>query len=133
MKLLSRNKQTIYYRNYVSSESVEVTDEYGNVLETGEYDKTYGEIHAIKAYVKSAIGTNTAEPFGDFTDKRRTIYVNKRVSDMNEYSQVWIGISPTPDEQGRPTVPHNFNVLGVARGLNHTRVAVVAVEVKLNA
>lgn len=128
MRLLKRNRQTIYYRNFISQTNTTTTDEYGNVLETGEKTKTYGEVKSVKAYVKSAIGMNEAEPFGDFTSKKRTIYLES--TDINEYSLLWVGIDPLV-EGGEPTVPHNFTVDGISNGLNHVRIAIRMVEVNV--
>lgn len=125
MRLLERNKQTIYYRNYSGMSAITESG-----IETGEYEKTYGSMNIAKAYVKSAVGNNTAEPFGDFTTKQRTIYF-EGVPEINEYSQVWVGIDPLI-ENGEPTVPHNFDVVGVAVGLNHTRVSIRRVEKSLD-
>ena len=125
MRLLERNKQTIYYRNLESTENTTVTDEYGNILETGENTKTYGDIMSTRAYVKSAIGENSAEPFGDFTSKRRTIYTQDE--GINEYSILWVGIDPEIVD-GAPTKPHNFTVDGVSDGINHRRILIRKVE-----
>ena len=133
MRLLARNKQRIYYRNLIGSTPLTETDEYGNVLQTGEYVKTYSPLQSVKCYVKSAIGMNEAEPFGDFTTKRRTIYIDKNLAAINEYSQLWIGIDPLADESGNPTVPHNFTVDGISNGLNHIRIAIRRVEVNVEA
>ena len=126
MRLLDRNKQTIYYRNYTEMTPIKVT---GTDIETGEYTKSYGALKSVDAYVKSALGNNAAEPFGDFTDKSRTIYLKD--TDINEYSLLWVGIDPTPDINGVPTVPHNFTVSGVAHGLNHVRILIRKVEVNV--
>lgn len=122
MRLLDRNKQTVYYRNYVG-----MTPITNDGLETGEYTKSYGEVQTVNAYVKSAIGNNAAEPFGDFTSKQRVIYYENGAADINEYSQVWVGIDPQL-QNGQPTVVYNFDVAGVAVGLNHTRVSIKRVE-----
>jgi hypothetical protein len=74
---------------------------------------------------------NEAEPFGDFTSKRRTIYIDKNIAEINEYSQLWIGVDPQADEDGNPTVPHNFTVDGISNGLNHIRIAIRKVEVNV--
>jgi hypothetical protein len=131
MRLLARNRQRIYYRNLIGSTPLTETDEYGNVLQTGEYVKTYSPLQTVKCYVKSAIGMNEAEPFGDFTSKRRTIYIDKNIAEINEYSQLWIGVDPQADEDGNPTVPHNFTVDGISNGLNHIRIAIRKVEVNV--
>lgn len=131
MRLLARNKQRIYYRNLIGTTPLTEEDEYGNVLQTGEYVKTYSPLQTVKCYVKSAIGMNEAEPFGDFTSKRRTIYIDKNIAEINEYSQLWVGEDPQADENGNPTVPHNFTVDGISNGLNHIRIAIRKVEVNV--
>lgn len=130
MRLLHRNKQTVYYRNFVSQTDITTTDEYGNVLETGEKEKSYSEIKSVECYVKSAIGQNAAEPFGDFTSKRRTIYVDYNECDIDEFSQLWVGVVPEIDEStGEVNTPHNFTVEGMSHGLNHLRILIRAVDV----
>jgi hypothetical protein len=129
MRLLDRNKQTVYWRNFTGKSVITTQDEYGNTLETGEWEKTYGEVKSTRLYVKSAIGMNSAEPYGDFTSKQRTIYALPQDTDINEYSILWVGINPQVDENGEPTVPHNFTVDGVSHGLNHIRIAIRQVEV----
>lgn len=133
MRLLARNKQTVYYQNYKSDTKATTSDGGGNTIYTGEYVKTYDTLKSVKCYVKSAIGMNDAEPFGDFTSKRRTMYLEKGSADINEYSVLWVGIDPKPNAQGSPTVPHNFTVDGISRGLDHDRVAIRQVEVKVSA
>lgn len=130
MRLLERNKQTVYWRNLTGTTAI-TTSVSGETLETGEYTKTYGTVKSARFYVKSAIGENAAEPFGDFTAKRRTIYALPQDTDINEFSLLWVGIDPQTDEvSGEPTVPHNFTVDGISYGLNHIRIAIRQVEVK---
>lgn len=139
MRLLDRNKQTVYWRNLTGTTAI-TTSESGETLETGEYQKTYGTIKSARFYVKSAIGENAAEPFGDFTAKRRTIYALPQETDINEFSLLWIGIDPeivpptnaqgvANANAGEPTVPHNFTVDGISYGINHIRIAIRQVEV----
>lgn len=130
MRLLDRNKQTVYWRNFTGKSVITTVDEYGNTLETGEWEKTYGEVKSTRLYVKSAIGQNNAEPYGDFTSKKRTIYALPNETDIDEYSILWVGIDPQIDEEsGEPTVPHNFTVDGVSHGINIVRIAIRQVEV----
>lgn len=130
MRLLDRNKQTVYWRNLTGKTAITTVDEYGNPLETGEYEKAYGEVKSARLYVKSAIGDNAAEPYGDFTSKRRTIYAEPGKTDIDEFSLLWVGIDPEVEE-GEPTVPHNFTVDGIAVSLNHTRIAIRKVDVNV--
>ena len=124
MQLLKRNRQTIYYQNYSSMTPIKVT---GTNIETGEYTKAYGALQTVKAYVKAAIGATTSEPFGDYTDKDRVIYLAD--TDMTEQTILWVGIDPAVDKQGAPTVPHNYIVTGISRGLNHCRISIRKVDV----
>lgn len=121
MRLLARNKKTIYYRNQQSvSEIVDTTS--GSAIYSGEHTATYTAISSVKAYVKSALGNRNIEPFGIIDSKSRVIYMDMPCS-MNELSQVWVDIDPTIVD-GVPTVAHNYNVKGVAVGLNHVRVLI---------
>lgn len=130
MRLLERNKQTVYWRNLEGASVITTTDDFGNILETGELDKTYGEVKSARLYVKSAIGMNNAEPYGDFTSKQRTIYALPQEADIDEFSILWIGKDPMV-VNGEPTVPHNFTVDGVSHGLNHIRIAIRQVDVNV--
>ncbi len=129
MKLLERNKQTVYYRNLKSS-GIIATSVSGETVYTGEYGSVYDTLKSVRCYVKSAIGMNEAEPYGDFTSKRRTMYLEPNQATIDEYTILWVGIDPLPDNQGEPTVPHNFTVDGVSIGLNQVRVAIRRVEVR---
>ena len=129
MQLLERNKQTVYYQNLKTSSMI-TTSVGGETVYTGEYDNGYDTLKSVRCYVKSAIGMNEAEPYGDFTSKRRTMYIEPGLATIDEYTLLWVGIDPAPDKQGVPTVPHNFTVDGISNGLNHIRVAIRRVEVK---
>ena len=126
MKLLDRNRQTIYYRNYLGE-----TDIMDGELFTGESVKNYSEVKLLLAYVKPATGNSTAEPFGELLGKNRIIYFANGVADMDEYSQVWVGLDPTL-VNGEPTVAHNYDVVGVSVGLDHTRVSIRLVDKSVN-
>ena len=123
MRLLARNKQTVYYCNYASA-----TMNGSQGVYTGSRTKTYGEVKSVRAYVKTATGNSTTEPFGSITSKTRTVYYENGAADINDNSLLWVGINPTI-VNGKPTVPHNYVVSGVAEGLNHTRVSITKVTV----
>ena len=123
MRLLGRNKQTVYYCNFVSA-----TMSGSEGIYTGSRNKTYGDIKTVKAYVKTATGNSTTEPFGSITSKTRTVYYENDAADINDNSLLWVGINPTI-VNNKPTVPHNYVVSGVAVGLNQTRVSITKVTV----
>lgn len=124
MRLLDRNKQTVYYRTY-SADSY-LAD--GNLI-TGEHSASYGSLKSVRCYVKSAMGENSAEPFGDLTSKKRVAFIERIPDGFDEFAILWVGINPSPDTNGEPTVPHNFTVSGIAKGLNHNRITISQVEV----
>ena len=126
MKLLDRNRQTIYYRNYLGK-----TDIMDGNLYTGESAESFTEMKVLLAYVKTATGNSATEPFGELLNKNRIIYFANGAADMNEYSQVWVGLDPTL-VNGEPTVAHNYDVVGVSVGLDHTRVSIRLVDKSVN-
>lgn len=126
MKLLDRNRQTIYYRNYLGK-----TDIMDGDLYTGESAESFTEVKVLLAYVKTATGNSATEPFGELLNKNRIIYFANGAADMNEYSQVWVGLDPTL-VNGEPTVAHNYDVVGVSVGLDHTRVNIRLVDKSVN-
>lgn len=126
MKLLDRNRQTIYYRNYLGK-----TDIMDGNLYTGESAESFTEVKVLLAYVKTATGNSATEPFGELLNKNRIIYFANGAADMNEYSQVWVGLDPTL-VNGEPTVAHNYDVVGVSVGLDHTRVSIRLVDKSVN-
>lgn len=121
MRLLSRNKQTVYYCNYISSAQTI----------TGSRVKSYGKVKSVRAYVKSALGNSATEPFGSITTKKRIMFYENGAADIDSNSLLWVGIDPTIVED-KPTVPHNYVVSGIAEGLNHTRVSISKVTVSGN-
>lgn len=126
MRLLDRNKQTIYYRNFSAKA---ITSESG--LFTGEYVKTYGNVKTTRAYVKTAMGDNAVQPFGEQAVKNRIVYFENGSADINEYSQLWVGIDPSVTN-GVPTVAPNYEVSGIEVGLNHTRASIRRVDESVN-
>ena len=123
MRLLGRNKQVVYYSNFVSAAMATS----GN-LYTGSRNKTYGEVKSVWAYVKTAIGSSATEPFGNIATKTRMMYYENGEADINDDSLLWVGINPTV-VNSKPTIPHNYVVSGIARGINHTRVSIEKVTV----
>lgn len=116
MRSLQRNRRTIYYANFVSSQPA--VDEFGN--ETGERIVEYGEPELLRVNISSASGEAVAEVFGSFTDYSRTISVTGPCP-LVEGSHVWFGISTDK--------PHNYEVVRAADSLNGTMFALREVTV----
>ena len=128
MRVLSRNKQDIWYANPTGS--TYKTD--SNGLKTGEKEITYGS--AVKKRMSMAIssgannlgsqGIASVEPYGIVTGYTHRAVTEDLNCDMGEESRVWFGIEPTRPvtSNGVTTevaVPHNFEVVRKARSLNH--------------
>lgn len=101
-------------------EDVTITDEWGNVLKTGEKEIIYTEPIAIDLVVSPSTGVVAEEMFGGLQDYDK-ILVTEKGCEINEHSILWIEAST--DE------PHDYIVKKVARSLNFVAYAVSRVEV----
>ena len=128
MRVLSRNKQDIWYANPTGM--TYKTD--ANGLKTGEKEITYGS--AVKKRMSMAIssgannlgsqGIASVEPYGIVTGYTHRAVTEDLNCDMGEESRVWFGIEPTRlvTNNGVTTevaVPHNFEVVRKAKSMNH--------------
>lgn len=116
MRNLSRNKTSIYYALYDSKS--EVQDEDG--LYTGDIAPSYTTPTEIKASVSAARGTSDIDLFGVNISYTKTVIVDDMSCPIDEHSILWIGIGT--DE------PHNYEVVQVAKSLNHISYAVQEVD-----
>ena len=128
MRVLSRNKQDIWYANPTGF--TYKTD--SNGLKTGEKEIIYGS--AVKERMSMAIssgannlgskGIATVEPYGIVTGYTHRAVTEDLNCAMGEESHVWFGITPTKTviKNGVETevaVPHNFEVVRKASSMNH--------------
>lgn len=116
MRNLARNKSSIYYALYDSKS--EVQDEDG--LYTGDNAPSYTAPTEIRASVSAARGTSDIDLFGVNISYTKTVIVDDMSCPIDEHSILWIGIST--DE------PHNYEVVQVAKSLNHISYAVQEVD-----
>lgn len=117
MRGLSRNKTTIYYALYEGNgEHME------DGLYTGEPDPTYSTPVALRASVSAARGTADVDLFGVNSSYSKTVIVDNTSCPIDEHSRLWIGIKPTG------SAPHNYEVVQVAKSLNHIAYAVREVD-----
>ena len=137
MRILSRNKQDLWYANPTGTTTYK-TD--GNGLKTGEKEITYGT--PVKTRMSMAIssgannlgsqGIATVEPYGIVTGYTHRAVTEDINCPMGEESHIWFGILPTHIETVTKTVngqtvtedvevpnPHNFVVVRKAKSLNH--------------
>ena len=116
MRNLARNKSSIYYALYNSKS--EVQDEDG--LYTGDIAPSYTAPTEIRASVSAARGTSDIDLFGVNISYTKTVIVDDMSCPIDEHSILWIGV--TPDS------PHNYEVVQVAKSLNHISYAVQEVD-----
>lgn len=136
MRLLSRNKQDIWFANPTGSAYAVDT----NGFKTGEKNITYGTATKTRMSVAISSGANnlgsqgmaTIEPYGLVTGYTHRAVTEDMACRMGEESRVWFGIEPTREETTTQTVngvqtevkttvavPHNFVVVRKATSLNH--------------
>ena len=125
MRSLTRNKSTIYYAMYMGD--VENIDRNG--LYTGETVPTYGDPVELKASVSAARGMADVDLFGINVSYTKTVIVDDINCPINEHSRLWIGRTPTDENGG--DVAHNYEVVQVAKSLNHITYAVQEVDYAL--
>lgn len=148
MRCLNRNKTLFYYAQYVEKQPVYETDEYGNRLATGEYQTIYENPVPCKANISPASGATATELFGSVEGYDKVIVVDDPYFPVNEYSILWIDISPTVEvgddlntvleittggiiigDNGQFKA-HDYIVKRVARSLNSTAIAASKVSIR---
>ena len=115
MRGLARNKTTVYYALYTGD-----TENTVDGLYTGETIPSYGTPQELGANVSAARGTSEIDLFGINVSYTKTIVVDDTDCPIDEHSILWIGIEATS--------PHNYEVVGVAKSLNHITYAVQEVN-----
>lgn len=116
MRNLRRNESTIYYALY--NGETEAVDADG--LYTGVVVPTYAEPVAIRASVSAARGTADLDLFGVNVSYTKAVIVDNISCPIDEHTRLWIGTAPTS--------PHNYEVVAVAKSLNHITYAVKQVK-----
>lgn len=71
MRSLNRNKRKIYYKKWLSDETI--YDEHGN--ETGEKQPIYGEAVEYDCNISSTMGLEEVQAFGNITNYSRAITI----------------------------------------------------------
>jgi len=121
MRVLGRNKQTIWFANPTGFQYAEDT----NGFKTGEKTITYGTPTKTKMSMAISSGANNlgsqgiaeVEPYGIVTGYTHRAVTEDLNCAMGEESRVWYGIDPVDSESH--AVPHNFEVVRKAKSLNH--------------
>lgn len=130
MRCASINKQTVYYALF--SGYTERQDELGKY--TGEIVPHYGTPVECKMCVSAAKTEQSVEAFGNTDSYDRVITTDIYDVAFDTSTIFWIGIEPESVVDGETvSVPHNYEVKQVAKGLERSRYLMLAVkEVKLS-
>jgi len=158
MRSLDRNKQLVYYKNYIGMSAVTDDDGY----EDGEYAKTYSNVAQKLLNVSASRGTYDVEQFGQNANYSKTIVTNDISCTIDENSILWVGFGVLNTYDTTHSyqvgdlciysgtiyrckavtsgawvsgnwgkVPHNYIVVSVAKSINSITYAIN--EVKVNA
>lgn len=117
MRLLKRNKRTIYFAG-VSSVSVQY-DEYGN--ETGAPLITYTAPVSADMVLSGVSGEEPFQPFGIGAGYSLIGVTDDMACPIDEESIVWVNVSTS--------TPHDYEVVGVSKTLNAVKYALKEVSV----
>lgn len=118
MRALDRNKQTIYYANYVSkTDSVDA-----NGFHTGESSITYTTPTSVRVSVSAARGQASVDMFGTEINYTKTIVADHDLG-LDENSILWVETTPEND------TPHDYTVVQVAKSINSVVYAIKKVDV----
>lgn len=131
MRLMHRNKRTIWYCQYLGEEPV--VDDALN--ETGEYRVVYSEPAPLFAVVSPASGYVRAgvsgyaheEPYGTMVDYDKVILTEDMSCPINENSVLFLDKEPEFSEDGTPL--YDYLVRRVAKALTNISIATAKVTV----
>ena len=145
LRLLKRNKRTIYY--CLLSDVVPVADSEG--YESGEQELIYAEAVAIEANVSAATGQSQIEQFGSFINYDKVIMSDDLelpidentvwfIDKEPEYREVVVGTEKVIDEKTGQEVDkdiivkvpiYDYVVKRIAKSLNGLSIAISKVKV----
>ena len=123
MRCLNRNSIGFYYAVYQGSTPVLVKDEYGNEIETGEYEVSYDEPEYARGNISPAKGAVAVEVFGSTEGYDRVLVIDDPDTPIDEYTVLWVDTDDTDE-------PYDYIVRKVARSLNSASIAISKVNVQ---
>lgn len=128
MRSLQRNKQTIWYRLLTGDlEPITETDEWGNVLDTGENTQQYSDPVELKINVSQATGAAITEQFGNLDNYDKVLVTTQMDCPINGTTLLYIDTTPT--QTNGKWSPHDYVVRRVAKSINGISIAVRKVDV----
>ena len=126
MRMLQRNQRPLFYAN-PTEVFAPITDEYGNV--TGEYEVQHGNPTEFHANISAAKGETQTRQFGENETYDKVIVMDGDAPPIDEYSILWVDVTPELKEDGTTDTPHDYVVKKVAKSLNVTSIAISKVNV----
>lgn len=111
MRSCEKNKRTIFYAKYLTSEPI--LDDFGN--DTLEVNQIYSEPVELKVNYSSNVGEDSTKVFGNLTNYSRTLAIVGSECPLNEHDIVWINKDISTKA--------NYEVLKVADSLNSYLIA----------
>lgn len=128
MRSLQRNRQTIWYRLLTGDpEPITETDEWGNVLDTGENTQQYSDPVEMKINVSQATGAAITEQFGNLDNYDKVLVTTQMDCPINGTTLLYIDTTPT--QTNGTWSPHDYVVRRVAKSINGISIAVRKVDV----
>lgn len=133
MVCMEINKQTFWYALF--DHKAQDTDEYGSVV--GTPYNVYKPPKEYSANISPAKGQTSIEAFGSDDSYDKTVVLDGDCPEIDEYSVLWLGVTPKLDEdgnlatddEGNDLTPYNYIVKQVARSLNSVQLAIKKVDI----
>ena len=129
MRILQRGKQVLWYRLYQGIAPDTYTDEWGNVVEAGENNVTYGSPVKMVANVSPASGASIEEQFGNLDNYDKIIVTDDMDCPIDENTVLYIDSTPAIDYATGEYNHYNYVVRRVAKSINSISIAVRKVDV----
>lgn len=130
MRSQHRNKQILWYSNYIGKRPVIKVDDNGKEVETGDYSLEFSEPIRFKCVISAEKGETTTRQFGDSETYDKVLSFTGK-SPMRETSRIWIDNlenGKIPTNLGE-NIAHDYLVSRVAESLNSTQVLLTKVAV----
>ena len=124
MKLMNRNKRTVYYCLYQGEEALTAPD--GSL--SGEYRIRYSEPVELAACVSLPGGKTECGPFGNLQSYERVVLTDNIGCPIDEQTVFFLDKEPEFNSDGLPL--YDYAVRCVAKSLNFLSVKVAKGEVE---
>lgn len=133
MRMLNRNKQTLYYALHKGVEPIyeldesgdkiiEYIDEEGNIYyrETGEYKQTYSKPVLFEGNIATSRGESEATEFGlNMSDYEAVLIVSKGLIPVSETSLIWHDTEPLLlDDESADGESADYSIVKTSPNLN---------------